>query len=117
VSRGAPVVWRIRDRATFEQLRRSGRRSRRGEITVTYAPAGEQRHPCVAYAVGRRVGGAVTRNRLRRRLRAAVAAGPGTLRPGAYLVAAGRGAVELPFEELRAHVTTAMTSASEERRQ
>jgi len=109
------MVWRIRDRATFDQLRRAGRRSRRGEVTVTFCTDRDEVAPRVAYAVGRRVGGAVVRNRLRRRLRAAVAEIDGSLRPGAYLVAAGPRAVELPFEELKADVTAAMRSASEER--
>jgi ribonuclease P protein component len=109
-----PVAWRIRDRTTFEVLSRTGRRSRRGQITVTYARCGDDRRPCVAYAVGRHAGGAVVRNRLRRRLRAAVAAVASTLPPGAYVVSAGRGAVELPFEDLKADVTAAMTSASED---
>ena len=43
--------------------------------------------PRVAYAVGRRAGGAVARNRVRRRLRAAARAHAGELEPGrAYLV-------------------------------
>ena len=69
---GEPVAWRIRDRATFEALRRAGTRARRGPVTVTYAAVGTAPVPRVAYAVGRRTGNAVIRNRLRRRLRAAV---------------------------------------------
>ena len=43
--------------------------------------------PRVAYAVGRRAGGAVARNRVRRRLRAATRAHAAELAPGrAYLV-------------------------------
>jgi ribonuclease P protein component len=83
------MVLRIRDRSTFETLRRSGRRSRRGPVTVTYAVVGGEVAPCVAYAVGRRAGGAVVRNRARRRLRAAVAGAGPALAPGSYLVSAG----------------------------
>ena len=56
----------------------------------------------VAYAVGSGVGGAVARNRVRRRLRAAVRVHADALRGGdAYLVAAGvREAVTMPFDEL-----------------
>jgi ribonuclease P protein component len=44
----------------------------------------------VAYAVSKRAGSAVARNRLRRRLRAAVAHHRGRMRPGtAYLFGAG----------------------------
>jgi len=104
------VAWRIRDRATFEALRRSAGRARRGPVTVTYADAGSAPAPRVAYAVGRRSGTAVTRNRIRRRLRAAMAQVDG-LGPGAYLVAAGPEAADLPFEELRTQLSAAMTSA------
>ena len=110
------MAWRIRDRATFEALRRRGQRSRRGHITVTYAVVGDESEPRVAYAVGKRAGGAVVRNGLRRRLRAVVADISGSLEPGAYLVAAGHEAVGLPYEDLKAQVTAAMTSASRERR-
>lgn len=56
----------------------------------------------VAYAVGKRFGGAVKRNRLRRRLRAAmrtVEAGT-TLKPGAYLIIPGQRTPVLEYGEL-----------------
>lgn len=82
------LIGRIRDRATFEALRREGRRARCDGVSVVYlaASAGEAR---VAYSVGRKVGRAVVRNRVRRRLRAIVrqlADERGGLPPGAYLV-------------------------------
>ena len=104
------MAWRIRDRATFEALRRSGRRVRRGPVTVTYTAAGTAPEPRVAYAIGRRVGTAVVRNRLRRRLRAATATVQG-LAPGAYLVAAGPDAAGQTYDELRKEVAEAMTAA------
>jgi ribonuclease P protein component len=105
------VVWRIQDRATFQALRRSEHRARRGPVSVTYAAVGGASDPRVAYAVGKRVGKAVVRNRLRRRLRAAVDGVDG-LEPGAYLVVADPGAVRLSYEDLRTKVVTAMTAAS-----
>jgi ribonuclease P protein component len=83
-------------------------------VTVTYAAVGEAPEPRVAYAVGKRVGKAVVRNRLRRRLRAAVD-GIAGLAPGAYLVAADPGALGLSHEDLRTKVATAMATASEGR--
>jgi len=61
-------------------------------------PPGSQAPPRVAFAVGRRVGGAVERNRVRRRLRAVArdAALPG----GAWLVGAGPGAATASHAEL-----------------
>jgi ribonuclease P protein component len=60
----------------------------------------------VAYAIGRHVGPAVTRNQIRRRLRAIMR--DTTLVPGAYLVAAGPAAATATFAELAAHVQTAV---------
>ena len=78
---------------------------------MTYARVGQAPVPRVAYAVGRRAGNAVTRNRIRRRLRAA-AATVNELPPGAYLVSAGPAAAVLPYGELEKDVARAMTSAS-----
>jgi ribonuclease P protein component len=61
----------------------------------------------VAYALGRRFGTAVERNRARRRLRAAVALDEALLLPGgAYLLAADRAVMTIPFPTLREHVAT-----------
>ncbi|HLX89006.1 MAG TPA: ribonuclease P protein component, partial [Acidimicrobiales bacterium] len=105
------VLWRIRDRQTFDALRRSGTRARRGPVSVTYAPVGDAPVPRVAYAVGVRVGNAVTRNKIRRRLRAATASVV-DLRPGAYLVSVAPAAATLSYEELKTQVARAMTRAS-----
>jgi len=103
-------VWRVRDRATFTPLR-AGRRGHAGPVRVTWVPEDDaERPPRVAYAVGRRVGSAVARNRVRRQLRAAVAELAPDLHPGAYLVAY-RGERDVPFAELRSHVAAAATSA------
>lgn len=110
----SPAVWRVRDRATFAELRRQGRRVRRGPISVTFVGGGPSGPPRVAYAVGRRVGSAVRRNRLRRRLRAVVADLAPDMRPGAYLVGAAADAADLPFGELKAVVSRALRAVSEE---
>lgn len=72
-------------------------------MTVTYL-ADASAAPRVSFAVGRRVGGAVVRNRCRRRVRAVLAelaARPETpLRPGAYLFGLGPGVVGLSPDEL-----------------
>jgi len=59
-------------------------------------------HARVGYAIGRHAGNAVQRNRIRRRLRAAVerAEREGRLAPGAYLVGAGPEALTMSFTEL-----------------
>jgi ribonuclease P protein component len=64
--------------------------------------------PRVAFAIGRRVGGAVGRNRLRRRLRelARVSALPG----GTWLIGAGEGAASASFGELSSWFGAAVAS-------
>lgn len=81
-------------------------------MAVHFVPCGTGGAPRVAYAVGRRFGGAVERNRCRRRLRAVAGELAGELAPGDYLVGAGRGAQQLPFRELRERVFDAMRRAS-----
>jgi ribonuclease P protein component len=55
----------------------------------------------VAFAVGRRTGSAVQRNRVRRRLRAAIDGCRVDLAPGgAYLFEADQSVVTMPFTEL-----------------
>lgn len=103
------MIWRVRDRASFAALADSAWRVRRGPITVTLAVGGAGRDACVAYMVGRRVGGAVERNRLRRRLRAIVTqVGPSS---GLYLIGARPSATRLSFTELRDVVSVAMSAA------
>jgi ribonuclease P protein component len=69
----------------------------------------------VAYAIGRRFGTAVERNRARRRLRAAVAMDAAELRPGgAYLFAAERSVMTLPFPTLCEYVTTLVRAVAQD---
>jgi ribonuclease P protein component len=96
------LIWRIRDRATFDALS-TARRRRRGPISMTFLPGDPTLPPRVAYAVGRRVGPAVVRNRVRRRLRAATRAHRSQLQAGgAYLIGAAPGAASVSFAEIDA---------------
>jgi|SRR6516225_10052354 ribonuclease P protein component len=105
------ALGRVRDLRTFRALRRAGRRGRSGPITVTAlvdtAPEAGAR---MAFAVGRRVGPAVVRNRVRRRLRAIAA--DLDLAPGAYLVSAAPEAAGLDFGELGRHLRAAVKGAA-----
>jgi ribonuclease P protein component len=102
------LIWTVRDRATFEALRRRGRRVRRGPITITWLEGHPAEPPRVAYAIGRRAGGAVERNRIRRRLRAIIREVRAQLRPGAYLFGATAAASSLSYGDLRATVCQAL---------
>ena len=99
-------VWRIRDRRTFEDLRLRGQRHRSGPITVTAVLDADERPPRVAYAIGKGVGSAVVRNKVRRRLRAAVA--EIGLPSGAYLISVTPSAAKATYGELVAAVTNAV---------
>jgi ribonuclease P protein component len=68
--------------------------------------------PRVGYAIGRHCGNAVTRNRLRRRLRAVVADLAVTLPPGAYLVSGSPPATGLGHGDLVESVRRAMSTAA-----
>jgi ribonuclease P protein component len=92
------LIRPVRDRATFAALARAPR-VRRGPITLSFVPDDEP-DARVAYALSRRVGSAVGRNRIRRRIRAAVAANATTLRGGSYLFGASRAVVDLSFDAL-----------------
>jgi putative membrane protein insertion efficiency factor len=94
------LIGRIHERAVFARLRRDGSFVRSGPLwcSVLLDPSLSQPH--VAYALGRPVGSAVSRNRLRRRLREVVRANATALEPGWYLVGADAPAVDLTFTEL-----------------
>ncbi len=118
-----PAAGRIRRRSTFRALRRPEGRAARGPIRAAFvAPAAAGTGPYslvdggerveVAYAVGRRCGNAVHRNRLRRQLRAAARAAAPGLPAGAYLLVPDPPAAELAHQALVAAVTGAMAGAA-----
>jgi len=100
-----PQLWRITDRRTFQELRRDGRRARRGSLSVTWlasppeAPVPRTR---AGFTVGKVTGGAVVRNRVRRRLRAALREllAEGRLPAGTYLLGAGPELATMPWLQL-----------------
>ena len=68
--------------------------------------------PGVAFAIGRAIGPAVVRNRLRRRLRAVLtrAAQRNAIPPGLLLVGGTPQLLELTFEQLEDEVQTLLSS-------
>jgi ribonuclease P protein component len=83
-------------------------------VSVTFV-ADDRGQPRFAYGVGRKVGPAVVRNRVRRRLRCAareIARDQGGLPSGAYLVTVRPGAVTLDYPELRRSLGDACLRAS-----
>ena len=112
-NRPAPV----RGRQEFLALQRSPRRAGDGVVRVHfYASDDDQDTVRVAYSISRKVGGAVVRNRWRRRLRAIAAEASSVLAPGAYLVGVSPDVRGLRFSELRERVVETMRRASGVRR-
>jgi ribonuclease P protein component len=83
---------------------------------VIHHPRADQGSLHVAYAIGRPVGTAVTRNRVRRRLRAALVELDREGRvpaPGDLLVAARPRAAEAGYQELRDHLDSSFRALGE----
>lgn len=92
------IITTLRNAADFERVFRSGERVRRGPLVVVRAPGLEDRAR-YGLVVGRRVGNAVERNRVKRRLRHAIAS---SCQPDGtdIVVIASRGALNASFDDL-----------------
>jgi ribonuclease P protein component len=110
------LIWRVRGHGTFRDLARAPAR-RHGALRARLLPGDPAQPPSVAYAVPRAVGGAVERNRLRRRLRAAVRDLDRELVPGGrYLLSAGPAAMTSTPTELRDTLRAVRRAARENQR-
>jgi len=116
---GSRPVWRVRERASFDAVRRGGLRVRRGPVSLVFVPAAAGAaagvaRPRAAFAIGRDVGGAVVRNRARRRLRSVLdeVASDGGLAPGTWLVSTRSDLADVTPAELRSLVVDAAAAAA-----
>lgn len=103
------MIARVRQRHTFQRLSREGARIRRSTLWCTWCPQPDspsEATPAVAFAIGRAVGPAVTRNRLRRRLRAILVELDVTnsLPPVIMMIGATPAATKLTFDQLRSEM-------------
>jgi ribonuclease P protein component len=107
------LIWKIRGRQAFQTLARCGRKARTDTLWCTYLDDPAASPLRVAFAVGRQVGPATQRNRLRRRLRAIVAQVAPALgiERGWLLIGARPGVAERTFDELLHDVTSLLTRA------
>jgi ribonuclease P protein component len=110
------TVGRITTRAAFSELQRARARGASGPVRATFAPVDEATpgvFPQVGYAIGRRCGTAVVRNRLRRRARAVVREEAPSLPRGAYLVRLEPAASGLSASRFREDLARALHRAGE----
>ena len=97
------MIDRVRERDAFVRLRRDGVRVRADPLWCSFVLDPDLAPPQVAFAIGRAAGSAVSRNRLRRRLRAVLA--NSDVPPGLYLVGARVPACEHTFVDVERSVT------------
>jgi len=102
----------VRSRRTYAELRKPTGRGRAGPVTVSFLDRPEWDRPEVAYAVNRKVGSAVERNLLRRRMRSILRERPTGLLAGAYLVRCGPEGPALDFHELKVAMSQALEKAT-----
>ena len=94
----------------FRRVNGEGRRSRRNGVGVAVLSRGDSEPPRVGYAVRKAAGSAVVRNRIKRRLRAAIAAVE--LRPGVdVVVSGGPGVAAVDFQVLVEKLERALEGA------
>lgn len=108
-ARGASRAGRLSRRSAFQAIFRHGKRTERPSLLVLWR---RWEGPCqVGFAVSRRVGGAVRRNRAKRRLREAYRTTPHNLPAGLQLVCVAKeAAVDAPFEMLQREMREALAT-------
>jgi ribonuclease P protein component len=108
-----PPTARLLKHADFDRVYREGRRHYSANMAVFFLPRQSGTGPRVGFTVGRAAGGAVTRNRIRRRLREAVRLHLGQLAgPIDIVINPKRSVLTADFAELCAEVARAFEKIS-----
>lgn len=115
----ARTVGRITTRAGFADLQRSPCRGASGPVRALFVAAEADGEGIArtassqfGYAIGRQCGGAVVRNRLRRRMRGVAHLCAPHLPRGRYLIRLDPAAAGIPAADFRAHVAEALQRAA-----
>ena len=85
-----PAVHRLKLSGEFERVRKEGRAVRGGLLMLSVLPVDGEKRFRVGLITSRRVGGAVARNRVRRRLREIVRRNQHALKGGIWFVVIAR---------------------------
>ena len=100
-----PRSSRLLKHADFQAVYQQGRKYFSGNLAVFYREREDQSGPRVGFTVGKALGGAVERNRIRRRLRAAVQRRLGQMGRSVDLVLHPRKSVlDMEFSRLDAEI-------------
>jgi ribonuclease P protein component len=103
---------RLTATADFRRTYSSGRRASSSAVVAHVLDTGESRPARVGVSVSRGLGGAVERNRAKRRLREAISALGGSMRPGVDAVfVATQETSTVTFQELVDNATAAAAKA------
>jgi ribonuclease P protein component len=101
-----PKAARLFRAAEFAKLKREGQSFHGKLIVLSVVPSGDEAASRIGLITSRRVGGAVARNRVRRRLREIVRAARPQMKAGLWLALIARqSAARASFEALRAEWT------------
>ena len=92
-------IYSLKKNAQFKYVHRRGASSGSHELVLLYTPARELK---VGFSVGKKLGCAVARNRVKRRLRACVVPYLPRMKKGLYVFIARLPAVDAPFARLSA---------------
>ena len=120
LARGRSKSKRLLKHADFQRVYQDGRRQFTGNMTVFFlrrAPEATEAGPRVGFTVGKVLGGAVERNRIKRRMREAVrtssALGDG---PVDIVFHPRKSVLTLPFSDLLGEVTRGLRLAEQRAR-
>ena len=103
---------RVVSRRQFAEFTRPSGRGGSGPLRVVFVAHPESGQVGVAYALSRKVGNAVQRNRIRRRLRSVVDGLSPSPLAGIYLIKCANGTKDLTYDELTHHLSAAIRRAN-----